>query len=336
VVVPVDEMVTRVLSESVGVLPAVVAGPTASQYAALCDKGALARNAARAGVGHPPGVLVTAEGPSGPWPPLPSIVKARISVIDTAGVPDLMRVDTAAGRDGAVGALVEAGVEVVVEERIVAPQWTVTGVRDVRGAVRAIAGRVVRTFPRGTGMPSVIETAPSEAALDAFGRILGSVGYHGPANVQMFERDGRMLVHDVNLRLPAATLLTIRAGLDLPALGVRAAMGEPLPETVRPFRMGLRYVSLGDELRAITGRGEGPGPTRRAAALELARAIASPRTLVDPPLRDPLWLPALAAEPARRVARRALGRVRPGGVARQEPREAHGGPSPAPHEPSAD
>lgn len=305
VIVPVDEVAVRVLADRGAGLPAVVAGPTAAQYAALCDKAELGRSAARAGIGHPARVLVPADGPRGHWPPLPSIVKASGAGGPTGGAPQLVRVETARARNAAVNALTAAGLDVIVEEQIIGTHWSVTGVRDAHGGMRAIASRILRTFPRAAGMPSILETVASEGpAVDAAARLLDSVDYRGPANVQMFERDARIFVHDVNLRLPATTLLVMRAGLDLPALGVVAALGRPLPPPRGPLRAGLRYVSLVDELRAIVAPGRGAEPPRGAAAAALVRAVVSPGTLVDPPLRDPLWAPPLALTAARRIARR--------------------------------
>jgi len=305
VIVPVDEVAVRVLAERGSALPAVVAGPTADQYTALCDKSELGGSAERAGVGHPARVVATAGGHGGPWPPLPSVVKTS-GVGDPADdAPQLVRVETAHARDAAVDRLTSAGAVAIVEEQVAGTHWTVSGVRDAHGEMRAVACRVLRSFPRGVGMPSIIEAVSHEGpAVDAARRLLDSVDYRGPANVQLFERDGRMLVHDVNLRLPASTLLVMRAGIDLPALGAIAALGRPLPPARRRPRTGLRYVSLVDELRGIATPAPGSGPSRGTAAAELARAVASPGTLVDPPLRDPLWVPPYALAAARRVARR--------------------------------
>lgn len=306
-VLPVGEECVRVLAASAPWLGgARIVGPDAAQYAALCDKRALAATAARLGVGHPRGVLVTREGADGDWPPLPSFVKTRDGVAPDGG-RSALRVDTVRERDRAVRALLDAGADAVVEELLTGSQWTVHGVRSAEGGFAAVAARMVRTYPRGAGPATVcVVDGPGHPAIDATRRLLEGVGYVGPANAQFFLRDGALVVHDVNLRLPASVALAIRSGLDLPALGVAAALGGALPE--QHPAAGLRYVSLGDELRAMWRGGD--GPSSREVALDVVRGALSRRAMLDPPLRDPLWIGSDLVAGARRSARRALSRAR--------------------------
>jgi predicted ATP-grasp superfamily ATP-dependent carboligase len=144
---------------------------------------------------------------------------------------------------------------------------------------------------------------------DAARRVLDVAGYVGSANVQFLERDGELLVHDVNLRPPAPVALAMRAGLDLPAAGLAAALGLPLgPE--RPVGGGFGYLSLVDELRAARqARRAPPGsPSARQVVREVVAAAVSPRVLVDPPITDPLWIPPVLSAAARSRARRLAGR----------------------------
>jgi hypothetical protein len=295
-VLPVSEDATRLLALRAPDLGgAVVAGPTAAQYAALCDKAALGETAARAGVGSPARAVAGAGGAS---PALPSIVKAR----SAEPVPDALDhpvvAPTAGARHAALARLLDAGVGAVVEELVEGPHWSVTCVRDAEGGVASVVARIVRTFPREAGMPSLLVVAgDAEPASAAAGRLLASVGYRGPANLQMLERDGEMLVHDANLRIPATVAMAMAAGVDVPALAVEAALGGRVPSRPRPGAAGLRYLSLVDELRA------GGSPR------ELAGAALSRRAVLDPPPRDPLWVPARALAAARRAVRRVRGRA---------------------------
>ena len=63
---------------------------------------------------------------------------------------------------------------------------------------------------------------------------LGLVGHAGQqagqdvrgaqtGSVQFLERGGSFYIHDVNLRLPASVAVSIKAGLDMPALAVLAS-----------------------------------------------------------------------------------------------------------------
>jgi carbamoyl-phosphate synthase large subunit len=316
-VLPVDEDCVRLLAgwrDALGGARAVA--PTPAQWDALCDKAGLRATAGRAGVGHPATAVVSAAGVDGALPEPPAVVKVRGDLGPGRGAVAVVPVRTRAERDAAVALLVAEGLDAVVQERLEGVHRTVHCVRAA-DAFRAVTGRILRTRPRGAGMPSVIAVdGCDERVADAARRVLDAAGYVGPANVQFFERDGELLVHDVNLRPPAPVAMSMRAGLDLPALGLAAALGLPLGPA-RRARGGFRYVSLVDELRAAREEGRTP-PGRRRVLGELAEAAVSPRALLDPPLRDPLWVVPLARsvvpDPARRAvraARRILGASSP-------------------------
>ena len=307
---PLGEECVRVLAENPHDLGGtVLAGPDAAQYAALCDKRALGETALRAGVSHPPGVIVTVDGPSGDWPAFPSFVKTRDGV-GPDGSTAAVRVHTQQERERAVDELIDAGLEVVVEELIVAPQWIVHCARDREGGFAGVAAVVERNFPRGAGSPTVsILGGPDEPALDATRRLLDLIDYVGPANAQFFLRDGELMVHDVNLRVPASVAIAIKGGVDVPALGVAAALGERIPDAPPP-PTGLRYVSVGDEVRDLVTRSTpgAPHASPREVARDIVRGVTGRGTVLDPPLTDPLWIAADLAAAGRGLARRLLGR----------------------------
>jgi predicted ATP-grasp superfamily ATP-dependent carboligase len=302
-VVPLSEDAVRLLaSREPAPAGAVVVGPTARQYAALCDKAALGAAAERVGVASPARAVVGSGATGGPWPELPSIVKPRSSEAVPSRLEAPAVVSTSAAREAALRRLLDAGLGAVVEELLTGPHWSVSCVRDGQGGFRAVVARILRTFPRPAGMPSLLQVAgPDEPASGAVRRLLESQGYRGPANVQLFERRGELLVHDVNLRVPATVAMSMAAGLDLPALGVEAALGGAVGTGAASGGAGLRYVSLVDELRA------------RGPARDLAAAALSRRTVLDPPPSDPLWIPARVVAAGRSRARRVLRR---GGTAR--------------------
>ncbi|HTI34622.1 MAG TPA: hypothetical protein VL422_13155 [Miltoncostaea sp.] len=289
---------------------ALLVGPDAGQYSALCDKALLGITAGAAGVAHPLAATVTAEGLQGDWPPLPSVVKTREGVAPGALAP-VVRVATSAERDRAVGALVDAGAEAVVEELVEAPQWTVHAVRGADGTFDAVTAEVVRTTPRGAGTPSVLRMGEQlGSVLDATRRLFEAIDFRGPGNAQFFVRDGRPLVHDVNLRLPASVALAMRAGLDMPARGVDAVLGLPLPP-VPPPGPALGYVSVGDEVRMMLhGDGNGAGPGAGRVVRDIVRGAVAHGAMLDPPLRDPLWIATDLGTGAKNRARRVARRVR--------------------------
>lgn len=299
-VITLDEDLVSLLARAApDVGGAVLVGPDARQFEALCDKAVLDATARAAGVGRPAAVVVHAGEPAGPWPPLSSVVKPRESAVVPVELNRVAVVETARERDEYVRRLAAAGVDAVVEERIRGAHWTVHCVRWSDDGFAGITGRILRTTPRAGGMPSVIQvTRPERPALEAARRLLRHVGYRGFANVQLFERDGSFLVHDVNLRPPAPVALSIRAGFDLPRLGLEAAMGAPGPDGPGPPLRLIRYVSLMEEIRGLAE--DTPGE-RLASARGLAIAAAGLRSHLDPPIWDALWAPGAFAAVARRL-----------------------------------
>jgi hypothetical protein len=235
------------------------------------------------------------------------VVKAREGVAPDGSNP-AVRVGTVAERERAVAGLLAAGASAVVEELIDGDQWAVHAVRGADGTFDAVAARVERTVPRRAGTPSVFTLgAPDHPVIDATRRLFELIGFAGPGNAQFFVRGGEVLVHDVNLRLPASVAMAMRAGLDLPRRGVDAALGRPLPP-VDPPRPGLRYVSLGDEIRLLLGGRDG-GPPPRRIARDIVQGALSSTAMLDPPLRDPIWIGVDLTAGARNRARRAVRRV---------------------------
>ncbi|MBY0396011.1 MAG: hypothetical protein K2X91_05995, partial [Thermoleophilia bacterium] len=122
-IVPVDEDIVRLLAERGDEVPGpVVVGPDAHQYRTLCDKRALARTARALGLDVPATIEAGPDGPDGPWPALPSIVKPRTSRSEVAK-PRM--VATAAERDAYIEELVAGGHSAIVQERVAGPRWVV-------------------------------------------------------------------------------------------------------------------------------------------------------------------------------------------------------------------
>jgi carbamoyl-phosphate synthase large subunit len=267
---PLDDDVVDILARRSHALGAIVVGPTASQFRALCDKRHLGETAVQVGLGIPERAFVGRAGREQEWPLLPSLVKPRATSLATAHLsarkPTL--VHTRAERDRAVRDLVREGVDVVVEEQVRGPAWRVHFVR-ARDGIALLALHSVRSFPEQTGQSSVqtvaLKGGPSKLVAGAV-RLLDLVDYRGPGSIQAFERDGEIVVHDVNLRLPITVAVTIRAGLDMPRLAVETALGEPLraPAHLVP----ATYVGL-DEFRHLVAT------VRRRDVVTPAREIAA-------------------------------------------------------------
>ena len=305
-VLPTSEDVVRVLAERDADLGAVVVGPDREQYRRLCDKGELAAAAAEAGVDHPGTVVVGAHGPEGPMPPLPCVVKPRISGEELHGAAVAVTVRTEQERDAAVAALVREGRDALVQELLDGPRWFAHSV-GVGDDFRFLAFQAFDDYPRGSGPASFLRTATAPPGVrEATKRLVELVGYAGPCSLSFIESDGRLQVHDVNLRLGATVGASVRGGFDLPRLAVDIALGRPLPAETGPARP-ITYVRMDGELGAIVDelRGRGTGEARGPLVSRLAKGVVAPGWMIDPSPFDPFLLSTLAGRRLAIVARAA-------------------------------
>jgi hypothetical protein len=192
----------------------------------------------------------------------------------------------------------------LVQERIEGEQFIVHFHRDAE-SLRAAAFSVTRSYPPGRGMSAVARLVPMPPRLgESLGALLEQPDYRGPGGMQAILRGGRFFVHDVNLRLQYGVAAPIAAGLDVPVLAVRSALGLPLGS--KPANLeGVKYVWAGGELRALVDgvRGRHADEKPGALAAGLLRALFAGRgTVLDPvSLYDPIvaatGLVRLAAKP---------------------------------------
>ena len=303
-VVPIDEDIVRVLAERGCELGGVVVvGPDVRQYDILCDKLGLTRTAGALGLDVPETVLVNAEGPHGPWPSLPSIVKPRTSRSETARP---LAVATAAERDAYVAELVADGHAAVVQERILGRRWFIQSVR-ARGVFEYVVFEVREMWPRGAGLASLQRPGDPPAGLVAGARaLLDHVDYRGPSGISFMERDGRVFPHDANLRLAATSPASTHAGFDFPRRAVELALGiegRPFSGHYRPglyMRLDLEIEALADAWRTRRVGGSPGQVARRMAAVGLSR-----RGMLDPSPANALYFGPLIARAARRMTRLA-------------------------------
>ncbi len=103
-------------------------------------------------------------------------------------------------------------------------------------------GRVLAVVPRerlkvDSGI-AVTARVTRDAALESFGRkVAERIGLVGVANVQVKQSAaGEPALLEVNPRFPGSMPLTIAAGVNMPALAVREALGEPMPDDPIEFR----------------------------------------------------------------------------------------------------
>jgi predicted ATP-grasp superfamily ATP-dependent carboligase len=162
-----------------------------------------------------------------------------------------------------VGDMRSAGADVILQEWVPGSRETViTCYADGRFAA-SFALRVLRTHPPLGGSSVVRESLPlSPELVEPAHRIVRAARLEGVSEIE-FRRDadGRLVLMEINPRLPATVELAVRAGVDFPHLLHRWALGRPLPPAA-PYRTGLRLRWLGGDLRWLieTVRAQGrPG-----------------------------------------------------------------------------
>ncbi len=287
-----NEAATELLTTFTGRTPAVVVGPDAVQFAALCEKSILPQTLLATGLDTP---LTVVAGPdrTRDLPPPPCVIKP-----DSAGTGSGERhVHQAAvvahderERDEIVRELVDATGSAIVQEQIVGTRWRVHFIAS-RSAFVALPVQTRLSNPRDAGV-STVQHVPVDAPSAIFSsaeRLIRHVGYLGPGSVQFIERGGMFYVHDVNLRLPASVGISIKAGLDMPGLAAECALGREEVLADVPLTRGVTYVWLGGELRALVSELREPRRALPAIALfasVVGRAAVSSSQVIDlPPVR---------------------------------------------------
>ncbi|HSP72151.1 MAG TPA: ATP-grasp domain-containing protein [Gaiellaceae bacterium] len=300
-VLPLDEAATQLLTYHGGLLDGIaVCAPTVEQFDAVCDKVRLARTAAGVGIGSPSHTVVSGDTLEGEWPPLPCIVKPACTstltshriVYRTASVAY-----TAEERDALVREMVAATGSALVEERVLGRAWRVHFVRGRHG-FRSRTIETLRSCPPDAGLSSIQRvTAPTPGLVDSAEALLAAIDYRGIGSVQFLQDGGRLLVHDINLRMPATAAIAIKSGLDLPRLAVAEAVEAAQLVPAEPVRR-VTYVWLEGELRNASSA---PGEGSRDAARLLGAALRRDHVL-DP--SDPLQLVSAVAAAARARSQR--------------------------------
>lgn len=167
--------------------------------------------------------------------PLPVIVKPRTG----SGSRGIRLIE-----DRATLAAVERDGTNLVQEHLPGEEFSL----DV---IARADGRVLGVVPRerlkvDSGIAITGRTIRDEA-LESYGkRVAELIGLTTVANVQVKRAsDGTWALLEVNARFPGTMPLTIAAGIDMPALAVREALGETLPDGPLPFaEVGMvRYMT---------------------------------------------------------------------------------------------
>jgi predicted ATP-grasp superfamily ATP-dependent carboligase len=215
-------------------------------------------------------------------------------------------------------AMTAAGIRPLLQAPVAGELMALTAVvdRDAR-PVAFVQQHSTRLSLRRTSTRA--QTVPLDAALaDAATRLLSDLGWFGLANLQFLRPPGgEPQLIDFNGRFYGSLALAVRAGVNLPDLWGRLALGEPVPARA-VGRPGVRFQSLVEDLRRARVERRGGLVPDVAATLAYAPRAVHPTASS----RDPMPAVALAGRLAAAGASRLMPTRRPAGAAATSPRRA--------------
>jgi carbamoyl-phosphate synthase large subunit len=200
-----------------------VACASAETMAICLDKAVLAQRCV--GVVPVPRTAILDESfdPAG-WP-LPVITKPRSG----SGSRDIVLVT-----DPAQWATLSHAGDLLVQEYLPGEEYSIDVLAGQDGGVIAAVPRSRLKVDSGISVAGRTHRNPELEQLAI--NVAKAIGLTGVANVQARQAvDGHFALLEVNPRFPGAMVLTVGAGIDMPALVLDAALGRPLPHGPLPF-----------------------------------------------------------------------------------------------------
>lgn len=148
------------------------------------------------------------------------------------------------GARGELEAIPRDGTQ-LVQEHLPGPEHSLDVLARQDGRVLAVVPRERLKVDSGI---AVTARVTRDDALESFGATVAErIGLVGVGNVQVKQTAaGEPALLEVNPRFPGSMPLTIAAGVNMPALAVREALGEPMPDEPIDFRP-LAMVRLLEE-----------------------------------------------------------------------------------------
>ena len=175
----------------------------------------------------------------------PAVVKPHRSVVSTGGIRRKLMVtpvaDAAACRR-VLDALPPAAFPILLQRRVDGIGEGFFALRWGGRAIAMFAHRRLREKPPAGGVSVYRESIPLEERLAGPGlRLLDALDWQGVAMIECKRETGtdRQVVMEVNGRFWGSLQLAIDSGIDFPALLVRCAAGEAVPQS-RRYRVGVR------------------------------------------------------------------------------------------------
>ena len=176
--------------------------------------------------------------------------------------------------------------------------WSVASYLSPDGTPRGVfTGRKLEQWPPDFGTSCLADARWDAGIADAGVRVLQALGYSGISEIEFVEdaATGRQLLLDVNTRAWKWVGLPVAAGVDLPLLAYRDAVGQAFDSG--PQRDGVRWTFLRDYLPLVRS-GAATVPEEQVTKAEWTALLAGrPSDLVDAvhdpddpePAYDVLW-----------------------------------------------
>jgi biotin carboxylase len=222
--------------------------------ASATDQVTTLADAAEVGIDVLPARVLGAEGPAGTDEVrYPVVVKPLRSELPIDGRLRRYEARCAEDRDAVILALAALpdGVGIVQEYRD-GRLLTVDGVAWEGEVVAEVHAEGLRTWPAGYGAVTYAETIEPHPGLAEHARaMMGRLGWSGVFNLQFIESGDGLFLIEVNPQLHPSVGLAVAAGVNLPAIWVRALLGEPLD--VPAYEVGLRFRSE-DDVRSLVSQ----------------------------------------------------------------------------------
>ena len=245
-----DASVEAVLEHAAALPPGVALPfPDLATYRAASDKAQVLRLAERCGYAVPETRFIATWGERDGVPPdagfFPAVIKPHRSVVSVAGVRRKLLVTPvadAAACHRALDAQPAAAFPVLLQRRVNGIGEGFFALRWGGRPVATFAHRRLREKPPAGGVSVYRESIALDERLAGPGlRLLDALDWQGGAMIECKREaeTGRQVVMEVNGRFWGSLQLAIDAGIDFPALLVRCAAGERVPEC-RDYRVGIR------------------------------------------------------------------------------------------------
>jgi predicted ATP-grasp superfamily ATP-dependent carboligase len=262
VILPItDAAMLALLPARQDLAPAVIPFPDLDVYERVADKALMLEHGKAAGFDVPRQLTLADPGPLADLNGLrfPLVVKPHRSVVggsEGAVKLGVVHVADAPALRQALDALPPTAYPVLLQERIVGPGLGFFLLLWGGRRLAAFAHRRLIEKPPSGGVSVRSESVALDPVLiDRAERLLAGLQWRGVAMVECKQdlATGRLCLMEVNGRFWGSLQLAIDAGVDFPALLVRAALDQPV-KPVQTYRVGVRMRSWWGEVDHLVTR----------------------------------------------------------------------------------